>query len=89
MIAGGSFQPNVSQTLLGLVQEYIDTPYWVPHDIVEELEEINGDFDETDVAFFSGANDTVNSAVEDYDLNLEIAGIPVLRVWRAKQVIFM
>ena len=56
--------------------------------IVEELEEINGDFDETDVALVIGANDTVNSAAED-DPNSEIAGMPVLRVWRAKQVIVM
>ncbi|KAL3806565.1 hypothetical protein ACHAXA_008694, partial [Cyclostephanos tholiformis] len=60
----------------------------VPYDIVEELEEINDDFDETDVALVIGANDTVNSAAED-DPNSEIAGMPVLRVWRAKQVIVM
>ena len=60
----------------------------VPYDIVEELEEINDDFDETDVALVIGANDTVNSAAED-DPNSEIAGMPVLRVWNAKQVIVM
>jgi len=49
----------------------------VPYDIVEELEEINDDFDETDVALVIGANDTVNSAAED-DPNSEIAGMPVL-----------
>ena len=60
----------------------------VPYDIVEELEEINDDFGETDVALVIGANDTVNSAAED-DPNSEIAGMPVLRVWNAKQVIVM
>ncbi|KAL7444380.1 hypothetical protein ACHAXH_009980 [Discostella pseudostelligera] len=60
----------------------------VPYDIVEELEEINDDFDETDVSLVIGANDTVNSAAED-DPNSEIAGMPVLRVWKAKQVIVM
>ena len=49
---------------------------------------INDDFDETDVALVIGANDTVNSAAED-DPNSEIAGMPVLRVWNAKQVIVM
>lgn len=60
----------------------------VPYDIVEELEEINDDFDDTDIVLVIGANDTVNSAAED-DPNSEIAGMPVLRVWRAKQVIVM
>jgi len=60
----------------------------VPYDIVEELEEINDDFDETDLALVIGANDTVNSAAED-DPASEIAGMPVLRVWKSKQVIVM
>uniref|UniRef100_A0A6V2B5X5 NAD(P) transhydrogenase, mitochondrial n=5 Tax=Ditylum brightwellii TaxID=49249 RepID=A0A6V2B5X5_9STRA len=60
----------------------------VPYDIVEELEEINDDFDETDLVLVIGANDTVNSAAED-DPNSEIAGMPVLRVWNSKQVIVM
>eukprot|EP00956_Cyclotella_meneghiniana_P029070 scaffold69349_cov70-Cyclotella_meneghiniana.AAC.2 len=60
----------------------------VPYDIVEELEEINDDFEETDVVLVIGANDTVNSAAED-DPNSEIAGMPVLRVWKSKQVIVM
>ena len=60
----------------------------VDYSIVEELEEINDDFGETDVALVIGANDTVNSAAED-DPNSEIAGMPVLRVWNAKQVIVM
>lgn len=60
----------------------------VPYDIVEELEEINDDFGETDVCLVIGANDTINSAAED-DPNSEIAGMPVLRVWNSKQVIVM
>ena len=60
----------------------------VPYDIVEEMEEINDDFPETDVALVIGANDTVNSAAED-DPNSQIAGMPVIRVWTAKQVIVM
>lgn len=46
------------------------------------------DFDDTDVVLVIGANDTVNSAAED-DPNSEIAGMPVLRVWKANQVIVM
>ena len=46
------------------------------------------DFGETDVAFVIGANDTVNCAAED-DPNSQIAGMPVIRVWNAKQVIVM
>ncbi|CAB9508472.1 transhydrogenase, mitochondrial [Seminavis robusta] len=60
----------------------------VPYDIVEEMEEINDDFGETDVVLVIGANDTVNSAAED-DPNSQIAGMPVLRVWNSKQVIVM
>lgn len=46
----------------------------VPYDIVEEMEEINSDFKETDVVLVIGANDTVNSAAED-DPNSPIAGM--------------
>ncbi|VDO68226.1 unnamed protein product [Heligmosomoides polygyrus] len=60
----------------------------VPYDIVEEMDEINDDFDKTDVALVIGANDTVNSAAED-DPNSSIAGMPVLRVWRSKKVVIM
>jgi NAD(P) transhydrogenase len=60
----------------------------VPYDIVEEMEEINADFKETDVVLVIGANDTVNCAAED-DPNSQIAGMPVLRVWNSKQVIVM
>ncbi|RCN38210.1 NAD(P)(+) transhydrogenase, alpha subunit [Ancylostoma caninum] len=60
----------------------------VPYDIVEEMDDINDDFDSTDVALVIGANDTVNSAAED-DPNSSIAGMPVLRVWRSKKVVIM
>ncbi|KAJ1363575.1 Protein N-methyltransferase nnt1 [Parelaphostrongylus tenuis] len=60
----------------------------VPYDIVEEMDDINDDFDSTDVVLVIGANDTVNSAAED-DPNSSIAGMPVLRVWRAKKVVIM
>jgi len=60
----------------------------VPYDIVLEMDEINHDFDDTDVAIVIGANDTVNSAAEE-DPNSGIAGMPVLKVWRAKQVVVL
>jgi H+-translocating NAD(P) transhydrogenase subunit beta len=58
----------------------------VPYDIVLEMDEINEDFDETDVVLVIGANDTVNPAALE-DPNSPIAGMPVLEVWHAKQVI--
>mmetsp|Transcript_68614 Transcript_68614/g.191158 ORF Transcript_68614/g.191158 Transcript_68614/m.191158 type:complete len:327 (+) Transcript_68614:2654-3634(+) len=60
----------------------------VPYDVVEEMEEINDDFNDTDVVLVIGANDTVNSAAID-DPNSIIAGMPVLEVWNAKNVIIM
>merc|ERR1712176_304042 len=60
----------------------------VPYDIVLEMDEINDDFDDTDVTIVLGANDTVNSAAED-DPNSPIAGMPVLRCWNGKQTIVM
>ncbi len=57
----------------------------VPYDIVLEMEEINEDFPETDVAIVIGSNDIVNPAAQD-DPNSPIAGMPVLEVWKAKQV---
>jgi len=60
----------------------------VPYDVVEEMEEINEDFNDTDVVLVIGANDTVNSAAID-DPNSIIAGMPVLEVWNAKNVIIM
>ena len=60
----------------------------VPYDIVEEMEEINPHFPETDLAIVIGANDTVNSAALE-DPNSIIAGMPVVEVWKAKQSIIM
>jgi NAD(P) transhydrogenase subunit beta len=58
----------------------------VPYDIVLEMDEIQQDLPGTDVVLVIGANDTVNPAAED-DPNSPIAGMPVLQVWKAKQVI--
>ena len=58
----------------------------LPYDIVMELEEINDDFAETDVVLVIGANDTVNPAAAE-DPSSPIAGMPVLEVWNAKDVI--
>ena len=58
----------------------------VPYDIVEEMDEINGDFGETDVALVVGASDTVNRDAED-DPACAIAGMPVLKVWESAKVI--
>ena len=57
----------------------------VPYDIVMEMDEINEDFPDTDVAIVIGSNDIVNPAAQD-DPNSPIAGMPVLECWRAKQV---
>ncbi len=58
----------------------------VPYDIVEGMDEINEDFPETDVVLVIGANDTVNPAAAE-DPTSPIAGMPVLEVWNAKNVI--
>jgi len=57
----------------------------VPYDIVLEMDEINDDFPNTDVVMIIGANDIVNPAAQE-DPNSPIAGMPVLEVWKAKQV---
>ncbi|RMF24505.1 MAG: Re/Si-specific NAD(P)(+) transhydrogenase subunit beta [Cyanobacteria bacterium J083] len=60
----------------------------VPYDIVLEMDEINEDFPNTDVVLVIGANDTVNpSALEDP--NSPIAGMPVMEVWKAANVVVM
>ena len=58
----------------------------VPYDIVLEMDEINDDLASTDVVLVIGANDTVNPAALD-DPGSPIAGMPVLRVWEAGQVV--
>ncbi|TCA59915.1 NAD(P)(+) transhydrogenase (Re/Si-specific) subunit beta [Rhizobium leguminosarum] len=57
----------------------------VPYDIVLEMDEINEDFHETDVVIVIGSNDIVNPAAQE-DPNSPIAGMPVLEVWKARQV---
>nr|WP_297458180.1 NAD(P)(+) transhydrogenase (Re/Si-specific) subunit beta [uncultured Halomonas sp.] len=57
----------------------------VPYDIVLEMDEINDDFAATDVVIVIGSNDIVNPAAQE-DPNSPIAGMPVLKVWEAKQV---
>ncbi|OOF36400.1 Re/Si-specific NAD(P)(+) transhydrogenase subunit beta [Rodentibacter heidelbergensis] len=58
----------------------------VPYDVVLEMDEINDDFADTDVVLVIGANDTVNPAAME-DPNSPIAGMPVLEVWKAQNVI--
>lgn len=58
----------------------------VPYDIVLEMDEINDDFPETDTVLVIGANDTVNPAALE-DPNSPIAGMPVLEVWNAQNVV--
>ncbi|WP_169581094.1 MULTISPECIES: Re/Si-specific NAD(P)(+) transhydrogenase subunit beta [Microbacterium] len=58
----------------------------VPYDIVLEMDEINDDLSRTDVVLVIGANDTVNPAAAE-DPSSPIAGMPVLRVWEARNVI--
>ena len=58
----------------------------VPYDIVLELDEINQDFAEADVVLVIGANDTVNPAAAE-DPSSPIAGMPVLHVWEARNVV--
>ena len=58
----------------------------VPYDIVLEMDEVNPDMPDTDVVLVIGANDTVNPAAMD-DPGSPIAGMPVLTVWQAKDVI--
>src|SRR3954471_12747604 len=58
----------------------------VPYDIVMEMDEVNDDFSDTDVVLVIGANDTVNPAAAE-DPGSPIAGMPVLQVWEANDVI--
>lgn len=58
----------------------------VPYDIVLEMDEINDDFPETDTVLVIGANDTVNPSAQE-NPSSPIAGMPVLEVWKAQNVI--
>ncbi|TCV99832.1 Re/Si-specific NAD(P)(+) transhydrogenase subunit beta [Biostraticola tofi] len=58
----------------------------VPYDIVLEMDEINDDFADTDTVLVIGANDTVNPAAQE-DPRSPIAGMPVLEVWKAQNVV--
>ncbi|WP_339804748.1 NAD(P)(+) transhydrogenase (Re/Si-specific) subunit beta, partial [uncultured Marinobacter sp.] len=60
----------------------------VPYDIVLEMDEINEDFPQTDVVLVIGANDTVNPAAAEDPVS-PIAGMPVLEVWKAHQVVVL
>jgi NAD(P) transhydrogenase subunit beta len=58
----------------------------VPYDIVDEMDEINDELANTSVVLVIGANDTVNPAAAE-DPSSPIAGMPVLRVWEAENVV--
>jgi NAD(P) transhydrogenase subunit beta len=60
----------------------------VPYDIVMEMDEVNDDFPDTDVAMVIGANDIVNPAAQE-DPSSPIAGMPVLEVWKARHSVVM
>ena len=60
----------------------------VPYDIVFEMDEINADFADTDVAMVIGANDIVNPAAQE-DPTSPIAGMPVMEVWKARLCVVM
>lgn len=60
----------------------------VPHDWVKEMDEVNDTLDQFDVSIIIGANDVVNSAAEEIE-DCSIWGMPVIKVWNSKKVIFL
>jgi H+-translocating NAD(P) transhydrogenase subunit beta len=60
----------------------------LPYDIVLEMDEINDDFPQTDLVLVIGANDTVNPIAQE-DPSSPIAGMPVMEVWKAANVIVL
>lgn len=60
----------------------------VPYDVVEEMDEINGDFPSTDVVMIVGANDIVNPSALT-DPSSPIYGMPVLEAWKAAKVVML
>lgn len=60
----------------------------VPYDLVMEMDEINDDMSNTDVVMVIGANDIVNPGAEDDPMS-PIYGMPVIKAWKAEQVIIM
>ena len=60
----------------------------VPYDVVLEMDEINDDFDETDVVLVIGANDIVNPGALD-DPSSPIFGMPVLEAWNSQNVVVL
>jgi NAD(P) transhydrogenase subunit beta len=60
----------------------------VPYDALYEMDDINGDFDNTDVSLIIGANDVVNPAAR-HDKSSPIYGMPILNVDRSKNVIVL
>merc|ERR1719230_1846853 len=59
----------------------------VPHEWVQEMDEVNPDMESNDVVLVVGANDVVNSAAQEGE-GCAIWGMPVIEVWRSKKVIF-
>merc|ERR1719398_560542 len=87
VLLSGAAKPKKSGD--GEVKEYAPlAEAGVPYDVVLEMDEINDDLPDTDLVLVIGASDTVNSAAED-DPNSIIAGMPVLRVWKAEQSVVM
>ncbi len=87
---GGSTSASASTPVAGRLPGHMNVllaEAKVPYDIVLEMDEINDDFDGTSVVLVIGANDTVNPAAAEDPGSPPIAGMPVLTVWKADDVI--